>query len=480
MMSFKTELKVPPDLSFGALVENFAADAARRAGLSGARAAGVVAATREGFAAIVTEALAEARDPIRIVAAATPAHLELALFERGLPMDDALARRDSRWSELCSGVDTARWRCHGAAGSELRLIVHRSHPAEDAANATQPAEEALPLAPDQAYTIRRFVPADAIGVARAFYLTYGYAYDLAAVYVPERLVELNESGAYISIVALASDGDVVGHCALARDGDAPIADVAGAIVLPAHRGRNLLNRMLEQAEIEAAALGLAGYFSEPVTDHPRTQLSSESFGEKACGLTLGEAPRSFVARHMDLSTTTQRQSCMLYVKPLHPREPRAIYAPPRHRSILANIYGVLGLPVTFAGGTPRDGRGLFHTGITRRDGIATVEVEAVGNETPELVCQAVEDLRTTQRLGAIYAALPLEDPGTPNLCATMESRGFFFSGVGPWMLAGKDALRLQMPLTPIDLSEIIVIGELGKTIRDYVASERERCANALG
>ncbi|HVR45029.1 MAG TPA: GNAT family N-acetyltransferase [Candidatus Binatia bacterium] len=479
-MSFRTELKVPPDSAFGSLVERFAADAAERAELSAARAHGLVLAAREGFGAIVTEALAEGREPIRIVAACTPAYLELALFERGLPMDDALARRDPRWSELCSGVDVVHWRCHGAAGSELRLIVNRAHAAEDAAAAAIPAEEDVPLAPAQEYTIRRFVPGDAIGVARAFYLTYGYAYDLAAVYAPERLVELNEQGSYISIVALASDGEVVGHCALARDHAAPIADLAGAIVLPAHRGRNLLNRMLDRAEAEAAALGLAGYYSEPVTDHPRTQLSSESFGEKACGVTLGEAPRSFVARHMELSTTTQRQSCMLYVKPLRPREPRAIYAPPRHRSIVASIYEQLGLPVTFSGGAPANGRGLFHTGITRLDRIATVDVEAVGTETAELVYQAVEDLRATQRLGAVYASLPLEDAGTPALCEALESRGFFFSGVGPWMLDGKDALRLQMPLTPIDLSAIVVIGEFGKILFDYVASERNRCAGDRG
>jgi hypothetical protein len=479
-MSFSTELSVPPDPAFGSLVASFAADAAQRAQLSGAQQSGLAAAAREGFAAIVAEALAEAREPIRIVAACTPAHLELSLFERGLPMDDAVARRDPRWNELCAGVDAAHWRCHGAAGSELRLIVNRTHLADEPANAAHSAEEDVPLAPEQEYTMRRFVPGDAIGIARAFYLTYGYAYDLAAVYDPQRLVELNESGSYISIVALASDGEVVGHCALARDGGAPIADLAGAVVLPAHRGRNLLNRMLERAEAEAAALGLAAYYSEPVTDHPRTQLSSESFGEKACGLTLGEAPRSFVARHMDLSTTTQRQSCMLYVKPLRPREPRAIYAPSRHRSIVASIYDQLGLPVTFSDGTPANGRGLFHTGITRLDRIATVDVEAVGTETPELVHQAVEDLRATQRLGAVYASLPLEDPGTPVLSEALESRGFFFSGVGPWMLDGKDALRLQMPLTPIDLSTIVVVGAFGKTILDYVASERERFASARG
>lgn len=177
---------------------------------------------------------------------------------------------------------------------------------------------------------------------------------------------------------------------------------------------------------------------------------------------------------MELSTTSQRQSCMLYVKPLRPRETRTIYSPPRHRSMIASIYEQLGLPVAIYDGARADGRGRFRTEITRRDGIATIEVETVGAESSDLIRQSVEDLHAARRLGAIYASLPLEDPAMPELCGAMESQGFFFSGVGPWTLNDKDALRLQMPLTPIDLSEIVVVGEFGNTILHYVASERQR------
>jgi hypothetical protein len=472
-MLFTTELKVPPEAAFASLLEEFAKDAARRSELSSDGERGLAGAARLGFEAIVEQALAEAREPVRIVASCTPLQLALSLYERGLPMDDALARRDSKWDELSARVDEAHWRCHGTAGSELRLIVRRIGGTPRGEPAPVRQKDDVPAAPVQEYTVRRFQPRDAPGIARAFYLTYGYAYDLSDVYSPARLVELNESGSYLSIVAATGEGEVVGHYALAREGDAPIADAAGAVVVPAHRGRDLLNRLRDRAEREAIGLGLAAYYSEPVTDHPRTQSSSESFGAKACGITLGEAPRSFLARHMDLSATTQRQSCMLYIKPLRPREPRTIYAPLRHRAIVAAIYEQLGLPVVMRESAPASGRGLFHTGITRGDGFATIDVEAVGEETAELACQVAADLRTVHRLGAIYASLPLEDPGTPGLCEALQARGFFFSGVGPWMLAGRDALRLQMTLTRIDLSALVVIGEFGNVLRDYIASERE-------
>lgn len=165
---------------------------------------------------------------------------------------------------------------------------------------------------------------------------------------------------------------------------------------------------------------------------------------------------------------------MLYVKPLESREPRTIHAPQRHRTMIARIYEQLDLPVTMSDGSAPSGRGLFHSSITRADGIATIEVEAIGSETAELVRQTVADLRTIHHIGAIYASLPLEDPGTPALCETMESHGFFFSGVGPWMDNGKDTLRLQMPLTPIDLSALVVVGEFGKALLEYISSEHQR------
>jgi hypothetical protein len=474
-MSFTTELKVPPDASFASLVETFVADAARRSELTKSQLRGIVSASRNGFATIVEKGQVETREPIHLVAACSPVRLTLSLFERGLPMDDALARRDRRWSELAAEVDEAHWHLHGVAGSELRLSVDRPH-RDLSLEAARPPDETAPLAPEQEYTIRRFLPGDALGIARAFYLSYGYAYDLRAVYVPSRLIELNEMGLYVSIVAIGAGGDVVGHYALARENGEPIADACGAIVLPAHRGRDLLNRLRDCAEEEATALGLAAYFSEPVTDHPRTQHASESFGAKACGITLGEAPRSFIARSMELSTTTQRQSCMLYVKALRKREPRTIYPPTHHRAIVTSIYQQLDLPVLVAAATTSSGRGVFRAGITRADGTATIAIDAIGAETAELVRQTVEDLRATNRLGAIYASLPLEDPGTPALCEALESCGFFFAGVGPWMLGGKDSLRLQLPLTQIDLAALVVVGEFGKVLRDYIAAERRRCA----
>ncbi|HET6276492.1 MAG TPA: hypothetical protein VFE16_11235 [Candidatus Cybelea sp.] len=168
-MTFTSELKIPPQREFDSLVRTFAADAAQRSELSEEQQRGLIGAAERGFAAIVETALAQTRDPIRIVASCTPAHFTLSLFERGLPMDDAFARRDPKWSELTNDVDEVHWRSHGSAGSELRLRIDRPHAIAGAEIEPAAAEEdAVPLAPPQEYVIRRFEPGDAPGVARAF------------------------------------------------------------------------------------------------------------------------------------------------------------------------------------------------------------------------------------------------------------------------------------------------------------------------
>lgn len=469
-MPFSIELKVPPETAYRSLVRQVVSDAAERAGVAGE---GIVSAAEAGFTTIVESAMAETREAIRLLAQCTPEHLRVSLFEHGLPLDDAAATRDPRWPEIAQHVDSAHWHLHGKAGSELELRVVRPH---DGAFEATPAPNAdVPQAPEQTYEIRRFVPADAPGIARAFYLTYGYHYVVPAVYVPARLTELNAQGRYVSIVAVAQNGEIAAHYALVREPGAPIAEGGGAIVTPAHRGRNLLNLVRAEAERVARSLGLAAYFTEPVTDHARTQHASITFGAKACGIMLGSSPKSFLATHMDLSNVTQRQSTMFYVKPLHTREPRAVYVPARHREMVQRIYAQLEVPVEIADGGTRNARGNVRVLLDRGDGIATVEVDAIGEQTAGAALQAVDDLRALQHVGAIYVSIPLHDPGAPELCDVFERRGFFFSGIAPWCGAdGGDALRLQRPLTPIDLGALTIAGDFGQELVAYVAQERER------
>ena len=467
MSSFSAELKVPRDQSFGSLIRTFLTDACTRGGLQPQQTSDLIGAAQRVFAEIAAQDPGESAPFMRVAAECTPERLSIAFLERAIAPE----------IEHLDGIDEVHRRLHGVAGSEIALSMLRPHDHEAISAPQTAAVEEVEQAPEQEYVIRRFRDEDAEGVARAFYQTYGFHYPFSAVYVPERLCELNAAGRYVSIVAESAAGEIVAHYALHRDrAAAPIAEGGGAIVNPAHRGRNLLNRTRAKAEEEAIALGLAAYYTEPVTDHGRTQHASLSFGAVPCGVILGGASRDFLARQMELSTTTQRQSFMSYFKPLRPREERRIFVPTRHRDIVQRIYDGLRLPVKFARGARSRRRAHVGTSIERRDGTATIKVFQSGGDAAELVAQAARDLRSARKLGALYANLPLEDRGTPDLCEHLEQLGFYFSGVAPWTLAGGDALQLQRPLTALDLSALTVVGEFGQELLRYVASERERCS----
>ena len=481
-MSFAIELKLPPDLSFTSLLALTVKDAAQRAGLDAVQCAGFVEAASAGFETIVREAMAEEREPIRVTATCTPEHLRISLYERGLPMDDRSAQRDPNWGRIVAGVEQAQWKLHGGrAGSELRLETARPHGLADDAGAEPPAAQDVALAPAQTYNVRRFRPEDAAGVARAFYLTYGYRYIFPAVYVPQRLIELNACDAYISMVAVAEDGEIVGHYAMRRDAGTPVAEGCGAIVVPAHRGRGLLEPLRKAAEAEALRLGLAAYYTEPVTDHGRTQAESLKLGARLCGITLGFSPPPAV-KHMGVAHTKQRLSLTQYYKPLAARESRVLYAPPKHRETIESLYADLGLPIDVRDGGEAQGNGDLHTAVDRPRANGSIVVESIGRATADVLAQTVTDLRTLSHLEALYALIPLEDPAAPQLCEAGEALGFFFSGIAPCALEGRDALRLQQPLTPIDLSALTIVGESGERLLSYIAARmreaQERSASA--
>src|SRR5262249_11978427 len=129
----------------------------------------------------------------------------------------------------------------------------------------------------------------------------------------------NQTGSLISIVALDSDDEVVGHYALERpDARSEVAESGEAMVLPKHQHHHLLEGMRVVLEEEAERLNLAGIFGRTVTNHIFSQLAVERFGELPCGVSLGRTPKAFCNMQQAL---TQRMSIVFYFKYLRrPKE----------------------------------------------------------------------------------------------------------------------------------------------------------------
>jgi GNAT superfamily N-acetyltransferase len=433
------DLRLPPEIEYSTLASVVAGDAAIRAELDLSQRTQISDAARFAFELIVSNAANEEQVPVRLQFFRTSAEFHVTLLDHELALDDERVRRDPRWLEILDRVDRAHWTLRARCGSELHLAMRRAHGAHQFVK--PPAQDGVPLAPSQEYTTRRFRPEDGAGVGRAFYQVYGYNYVFPAVYVPRRLIELNKTDDYISIVAIAENGEVAGHVALDPFPGTPLADASGAVVAPAHRKRGLLERLHEFAEDEARQLGFAGYYQEDNTH-------SDAL---VCAIELGAHAIS--------------------IKPLKRRERRVVYIPPQHREIIDLLYATLDLPIEHGQGLPTQEAGEVHVNVARALGRATITVSKPGTPNAQQIAQVVADIRRLARLGGICIDLPLEDPGTPALCTQLERLGFFFCGIIPWFLGGHDALRLQLPLRPVDRVSLPISGEFGERLKAYVHAQ---------
>lgn len=322
--------------------------------------------------------------------------------------------------------------------------------------------------------MRRLEPREAIQVARCVYRAYGYSHPNEDLYYPERIVHLNEIGTLISAVAVDAAGEVVGHYALERHPDGPVAESAQAIVSPPHRGRRLMERMRAFLEDEGRRLGLRGIYGQPVTAHTFSQRVQEDFGGRVCGVSLGIAPAATEFKRIADAPLAQRLSLMLYFKYLQPPAPTPLHVPVHHRPIVESIYDHLGAPLELASGHAAHRRGIVGVTYARSYKLGTIRVRRIGVDTAAEVRRAREDLVETAGVEAVFLELPLAQPGAAHLALAAESDGFFFSGIGPGFAHDGDVLRLQYLAVPLDTTRLQIYSPFGEELLAYVNAERAR------
>jgi len=169
----------------------------------------------------------------------------------------------------------------------------------------------------------------------------------------------------VGVVALATDGEIVAHDGVMRSDQAPLGELGTLAVAPAHRGHGLPKLMGDRLQEEIKRLKLFGLFGQAVTIHTISQEASENRGLHATGIKLLDIRahlKTLQLRHLpsppwerEVEPGLQRISTAFYFKYLLSPGPQAICAPPRHREMLAKIYGNLGVKVQFLEGSPPEG-----------------------------------------------------------------------------------------------------------------------------
>ena len=183
--------------------------------------------------------------------------LEITVVDHRLPLSAAQSRHLPSRRLLSLGfVDHLHIGFAGTTGNvaSCRLAMAPDHP-DDLVHAEM-LEPDAPDAPDAEQAeiaVRLMTAADADGLVQCVFRCYGYTYPNPSMYQAKAIRRQLESGAMVSVVAVAPSGEVVGHvaCTFDRPGDV-IPEAGKMIVDPRYRGHHLAERLsLARAEVAA-------------------------------------------------------------------------------------------------------------------------------------------------------------------------------------------------------------------------------------
>ena len=411
----------------------------------------------------------------------------ITIRDYGLPQDiqrleDALHTKDTGLRRQTLGLDWAQsaddlhWINHGPEGKSLQITkqLHEVHITAHGGD-LQPFSENPPLAPAQSYEIRRMRPDEAVQMCQLIYKAYGASYFNRDIYYPDRVVAANASGAVLSYVAAGTDGNLVGHYALERNQDGPVAEGGQAVVDPSHRGRNLLNLMKEAAIEGARQLGLEGMYGDAVTVHTFSQKANIEHGAFLACANLGISPRTETFRGVTVTGQPQRITCLLYFLWLQPPSPRTIFAPAQHLEAITKLYAHLNCPVSFGPG----GNACADTGeptihFDSGAAVAFLRVLQIGQDTAAAIRHAKREVIEHSHAEALFAELPLAQPGTPAIAEALEKEGFSFAGITPRFIPEGDLLRLVYLTEELSPDPIKIEEEIGHWLVDYALADRRR------
>lgn len=325
---------------------------------------------------------------------------------------------------------------------------------------------------------RSLGPGEGNRLSEAIRVAYGESYDVRWVYDAGEVDARLEAGTYVSWIAESADGELLCHegMSLAAAGDA-VGHSGQAVTMPAARSQHLFTRTKQHLMDWARERGLAGMYSEATAAHPYSQRANLELGAHETGLLLGWIPAS-VDNDAATDRRPHRQSAVLFYTKLNDGHERPVYAPERHREIVAKTLELCELRGTLAdppAAADVPDRTDLHVEIDEPHNLALLTARTPGADLEQVVAAERHHLFHRRRLDAIYLDLPLENPATALLADDLKRLGVSYAGIFPNPQTTGDVLRMQsLHRTQIQPDDIAVASGHGRQLLDYVQTDIHR------
>jgi hypothetical protein len=317
-------------------------------------------------------------------------------------------------------------------------------------------------------------PQDAAGVAACFRAVYGGGYLHPDVYDAQRYLADIARGDLIAVVARDRSGTVVGHLALEMGPGSAVAERGEAVVLPAWRGRGLLERMTERLFVDGRQKGLAGIYAVPLTVHLFSQKNDAHASMPTCAVLLGVEPEESHPAGLPFPTAGQRQSYLRAFRYLLPPAPRAVGPAGPYAAVVRHLFGLLGaasIPVV----VPDPAAPTRLSAVANPRGCAHVMVESIGSDVGNAIVSAVAT-PAVREARTVRLALPLAGAGLDRAIEAARALGFFFSGLGPSFSGDADILELQRLAEPLDTGKLQILTDQTRELLAFVEADRRSVA----
>ncbi|MCF8233857.1 MAG: ATP-binding protein [Bacteroidales bacterium] len=498
-MNKEVKITIPNDLSFVELLITAARKASVLLGFQESEIRQIELGLEEALTGIINNAFEAGEETtLDVIFSLERLGLGIKVREQGMPFDPGLIPEFSPekfkedLSENGLGIylmkqfmDEYAFHNLGKEGKETRLFKYRQFDDLESLLDTEELEKAknereaetLPKG-SVAYDVRLLKPEEAVDVAKCAYASYGYTYVHEAIYYPDKVREMNESGDLISFVAVKEDGEVIAHAAFEREDDRQVPQFGVAATKPRYRGQGCLNALNITMMEYAVEKQFMGVFGRGITTHPYSQKAMLKHGMLPCALLLSSGKER---KYKGIQQKKlQRESVVLQFKYINPPDELLIFPPEKHKDLILQIYNDLGLKPetgqidkagTLPGGQSRLSAKTFSNSLT-----ADISLLEYGNDVIKETAAQLKKL-CMERTETIYLHLPLSDPFTALLTPEFEKMGFFFAGLMP--ASGKrDRLILQYLNNHVIDYDLLQLGcPEGERLKAYIMKEDMKTIN---
>lgn len=321
------------------------------------------------------------------------------------------------------------------------------------------------IEPGQEVTIGLFRPEDALGVALAYYETYGDTFPLEHVYDPEEIVRRNATDDQYTVVARTPRGEVVGLFGLFRHAPDPHVYEAGQLmVLGSYRKRHLSTEFSKVAlDSLPRQLRIPVVFLEAVSNHTVSQLIALPRGLAFTGLEVECMP---LGVHAKEAGATRNISLFLMFKSFE-KTSCDVYLPEAYRTFCESLYAELALPRVCCCAAALTGETVASPFFIQETGLLRLTVTRAGRDFGEAVSMA-EAKAGNQGVVQIY--LNLGDAAAPQAVEVLRDRGYFLAGLLPYWF-GADGLLMQKVGVEPDWDAIQCVDRKAAALRALVRED---------